>query len=577
MRSGRASEPPPLSGAGAAQPADPLIGQVLVGRYLIQRKLGEGGMGAVYVALHTLLEKQVALKILHGEFARKPDLVERFMQEAKAASRIRHENVIDISDFGATPEGLVFFAMELLQGHDLHDEIARHRLGGVRMPWSRSRPIFLQICSALSAAHAQGVVHRDLKPENIYLVEWLGHPDFVKLLDFGIAKLTELSDSDRKLTRTGMLFGTPEYMSPEQARGEHADHRVDVYAMGCILYQLVVGRVPFEADNFMGVLSRHLTEEPPRIPPGIFQEVGAPQTLWDVIAAALVKDRERRYQTIDDLSNAIRALHGEAPRPVVQPPRPREQRPPPKWSDEPPPGTLPPPTPAPKWPWLVVGLVVAAAAVGAAVLASRGNGATEAVAVADAGAVEPPALDAAIVVTPVPIDAAPALPARVTLRLTSTPSGADVIDGLTEQRLGRTPIDLDLVGSQEPRRFTLRLRGHAPKIVELVPVEDAAYEVVLRKGRVARGAEPVVEVVPPGARSEPRDAGVAGAPIPRAGAPVDAAVRTTTPEPVARPDAAPPPPPPDAAAPAARRPDATDSDDDDGLELKEWPDAAVTP
>jgi len=177
----------------------------------------------------------------------------------------------------------------------------------------------------------------------------------------------------------------------------------------------------------------------------------------------------------------------------------------------------------------------------------------------------------------VPIDAAPALPARVTLRLTSTPSGADVIDGLTEQRLGRTPIDLDLVGSQEPRRFTLRLRGHAPKIVELVPVEDAAYEVVLRKGRVARGAEPVVEVVPPGARSEPRDAGVAGAPIPRAGAPVDAAVRTTTPEPVARPDAAPPPPPPDAAAPAARRPDATDSDDDDGLELKEWPDAAVTP
>ncbi|HEY5936504.1 MAG TPA: serine/threonine-protein kinase, partial [Kofleriaceae bacterium] len=190
-----APSPTPAPQAGPAaktsylpETVDPLLGQTLAGRYQIVRKLGEGGMGAVYLAIHTVLEKQVALKILHGEFARKPDLVERFIQEAKAASRISHENVIDISDFGITPEGLVFFAMELLNGHDLHEEIARARIAGARLTWDRSKRIFLQICAALAAAHGKGIIHRDLKPENVYLVEFLGEGDFVKLLDFGIAK-----------------------------------------------------------------------------------------------------------------------------------------------------------------------------------------------------------------------------------------------------------------------------------------------------------------------------------------------------------------------------------------------------
>ena len=249
---------PPMSAAYAvpANPNDVLIGQTLANRYYVQKKLGEGGMGAVYLATHRILEKQVALKVLHGEFARKQDLVERFMQEAKAASRIRHENVIDVSDFGTTPDGLVFFAMELLKGHDLHEEIARARIAQQLLPWVRTKRIFLQICAALSVAHSLGIVHRDLKPENVFLVEFLGDTaDFVKLLpDFGIAKLTEVTEEGRKRTRTGMLFGTPEYMSPEQARGDVADHRVDIYAMGCILFQLITTRVPFEADNFMGVL-----------------------------------------------------------------------------------------------------------------------------------------------------------------------------------------------------------------------------------------------------------------------------------------------------------------------------------
>src|SRR6185503_5658711 len=165
------------------------------------------------------------------------------------------------------------------------------------------------------AAHSRGIVHRDLKPENVFLIDFLGDPDFVKLLDFGIAKLTDVSSEEgaRKLTKTGMLFGTPEYMSPEQARGENVDHRVDIYAMGCILFQLVTNRVPFEADNFMGVLSQHLTEEPPQIPPHVFDQIGAPRALAGVIDRALEKDRNKRWQTIDAFANAVREVCGDPP------------------------------------------------------------------------------------------------------------------------------------------------------------------------------------------------------------------------------------------------------------------------
>src|SRR5688572_25788975 len=213
------SEEHPVIGGNAA---DPLIGTVLAERYRIERKLGEGGMGAVYLARHVILEKIVALKILHDEYARRRELVERFLHEAKAASRIRHEHVIDITDFGETATKNVFFAMEYLDGHDLASELDR----GPPMPWPRIKSIVLQLCAALQAAHEAGIIHRDLKPENIYLIERLGNPDFVKVLDFGVAKLTDPTGQgveeprERRLTRTGMVFGTPEYMSPEQARGE---------------------------------------------------------------------------------------------------------------------------------------------------------------------------------------------------------------------------------------------------------------------------------------------------------------------------------------------------------------------
>ena len=537
----------PDHGAGAGfstsylpNQTDPLLGATMAGRYHIEKKLGEGGMGAVYLATHNLLEKKVALKVLHGEFARKPDLVERFMQEAKSASRIRHENVIDISDFGTTPEGLVFFAMELLKGHDLHEEVARARLAGQLLPWARSKKIFLQICSALTAAHAQGIVHRDLKPENVFLVDFLGEPDFVKLLDFGIAKLTEADDGGRKLTKTGMLFGTPEYMSPEQARGEQVDHRVDVYAMGCILFQLVTGRVPFEADNFMGVLSLHLTEPPPQIPPEVFDRIGAPRELAGVIERALLKDRNQRWGTIDELAHAIRRVCGDplpsasqtmptAPLTGVQsgvqaPANTTQSRQRTQWT-----GNLQVPQEdarprqKSKLPIILGALIVLGGGGTAAFFAMRGGGgggsttsgsdvasggsagsAGSAHVVAGSGGSAGSAGSAgsggsagsATVQAPPPdagvVDLSP-LPARVTLKIDSKPRGADVKNTVTGSTYGKTPVTLDVKGSRDTLSFQLTLKGYGDAIVELTPDQNTTYTAPLEKG--TSGSAPVKQVV----------------------------------------------------------------------------------
>jgi eukaryotic-like serine/threonine-protein kinase len=493
---------------------DPLLGALIADRYKVIKKLGEGGMGAVYLAQHTVLEKSVALKVLHGEFARKPDLVERFMQEAKAASRIRHENVIDISDFGATPDGLVFFAMELLQGHDLHEEVARARLSGHLLPWSRTKKIFLQICGALTAAHARGIVHRDLKPENVYLVEFLGDPDFVKLLDFGIAKVTDVSNEEggRKLTKTGMLFGTPEYMSPEQARGDQVDHRVDVYAMGCILFQLVTNRVPFEADNFMGVLSQHLTAEPPQIAPETFDQIGAPRALADVIDRALEKDRNKRWQTIEELANAVRQVSGDPlPADKSQPIRAASVPAPTQGTTRarPPTGTVEPirgpeATGRIKTQW--TGNLKVPEVVAEEPRAEKKKSALPlilgGVAVAAIGAVvaivllkkdtpaPPPQTDpqgSAVVVTPPPpppqIPQEPPLPDMVTIKFESTPKGADVIDMTNNQTLGKTPYTFTVPGSKTSRQFKFHLKGYGDSTVELVPNRaEITYTQPLQKG-----------------------------------------------------------------------------------------------
>ena len=298
---------------------DPLIGRVLADRYRILRKIGEGGMGCVYQAEHALIEKKIALKVLFQDLTRRPDLVARFLQEAKSASRIGHENVIDISDFGQSAEGLVFIAMEYLDGRDLGKMLKAER----SIPWARTRPILMQIVKALRAAHASGVIHRDMKPENVYLVQREGRPDFVKVLDFGIAKIVNPDENDGpRLTQTGMIFGTPEYMSPEQAQGSPPDHRVDVYAVGCIMYQMLTGSVPFTADNFMGILTKHLLE--PVVPLRKRRpDLDIPDDVEAVCLRAMEKDREKRWPDMDAFYRALGAAGGLPfePSQVFSPPR----------------------------------------------------------------------------------------------------------------------------------------------------------------------------------------------------------------------------------------------------------------
>jgi eukaryotic-like serine/threonine-protein kinase len=287
---------------------DPLIGKVLSDRYRIVRKIGEGGMGAVYQAEHALIEKKIALKILFQDLTRRPDLIARFLQEAKSASRIGHENVIDISDFGQSPEGLVFIAMEYLDGQDLGKMLKKTGA----MQWTRARPILMQIAKGLRAAHGSGIIHRDMKPENIYLIQREGRPDFVKVLDFGIAKIINADEmGGPALTQTGMIFGTPEYMSPEQAQGSPPDHRVDIYAVGCIMYHMLTGHVPFTADNFMGILTKHLLEAPVA-PRKRRPDLEIMPDVEAICLKAMEKDRDKRFPDMDALYRALGAAGGFA-------------------------------------------------------------------------------------------------------------------------------------------------------------------------------------------------------------------------------------------------------------------------
>ncbi len=288
---------------GMWQRPEDLVGTVLNDRFRVLKMIGDGGMGSVYLAEHVTLRKKVALKVLKQELCREQTHVDRFLQEARAASMIAHENVVDIVDFGPVPGGSVFFAMEYLEGEDLAVVLRRER----RFAWARSRELMLQIVRALKAAHARGIIHRDLKPANCFLVKRSDGRDFIKLLDFGIAKVTDESGESGGLTRTGAVFGTAKYMAPEQAMGDPADARTDVYAAAICLYEFLTGMVPFDGDNFMRVLSRHLTE-PLTLPSTMAPDAQISPIVEAVIVKALSKRPEDRYQSMAELEQAIMAI-----------------------------------------------------------------------------------------------------------------------------------------------------------------------------------------------------------------------------------------------------------------------------
>jgi serine/threonine-protein kinase len=285
--------------------ADPLLGLVVADRYRVLELIGRGGMGVVYKAEHSRIGKILALKLLTGELTRHSDQVGRFKREALMASRLSHPNTVQVFDFGDA-DGLAYLAMEYVKGENLGAMV--DRLGPLGA--ERTARIVIQICSSLAEAHEKGIVHRDLKPENIMVVKTQAGEDLAKVLDFGLAKLRESSELS-EVTLNGAIVGTPYYMAPEQIRGEAVGPPADVYALGALLYSCLTGTVVFDAQTPMGVLTRHLVEEP-QPPSARAPEAGLSKGFDHIVLSALAKDPSRRFPSVNALQQAlVEELHGQ--------------------------------------------------------------------------------------------------------------------------------------------------------------------------------------------------------------------------------------------------------------------------
>ncbi|MGZ3425415.1 MAG: serine/threonine-protein kinase [Polyangia bacterium] len=440
-------------------PVDALVGHTLADRYRLTRKIGEGGMGSVYEAMHVLLSKPVAVKVLRDKYLDRPEVAQRLVQEARLASSIRHENIVDITDSGATEDGRTFVVMEHLEGQSLSELVKREGA----LPESRVLEIARQAASALGAAHERGIVHRDVKPENLFLVE-RGGRDFVKVLDFGISKTLKPGNVDEeslKLTHTGMVLGTPLYMSPEQARGdEDLDQRIDIWALGVILYECLTAEVPFRATNYLGVISQVLNQEvtPPR---KLRPEMRISEAMERVVQKAMARDRDDRYPSMLALAEDLERVATGAD---VEPPRPTAT------SGERPRTTL----------WLAAVGVLAGTALLLAI-----DRFTRAPAAGPA-----PAPPAAPVATPTP----PPAPKTVVLHVETTPPGAEIRQGA--RVFGAAPRDILLPRSEVPARLTFHLDGYEDGQTQIVPTTDDSVRVKLtarargKHARADKGAPP---------------------------------------------------------------------------------------
>jgi serine/threonine-protein kinase len=299
----------PSGQSGAVQ--DRTVGRVLGGRYRVLSRLGEGGMGTVYLCEHAVLGRRYAVKVLRPDLAGDAELAERFRNEAIAASRIGGENVVDVLDFDAEADGAIYYVMEALEGRSLGAVIGEDGPLDV----SRALALLAQLCRALGAAHARGVVHRDVKPDNVFVVRGEDGAERVKVIDFGISQVSPELGRGGRLTRAGAVIGTPEYMAPEQAAGDEVDHRADVYALGVLAYELLTGTLPIVATTPIATLVAHQTrtpEAPGRRRPGIPPEVDA------LVMSMLAKRPGDRPASMDVLGARIAALRGAAdePRPA---------------------------------------------------------------------------------------------------------------------------------------------------------------------------------------------------------------------------------------------------------------------
>jgi serine/threonine-protein kinase len=412
---------------------DPLVGATLGGLYHVERLIGVGGMGRVYEATHTHLGKAYAVKVLPEGRADKPASVERFLREAKSATRIDHEHIVKVVNCDSDEEHRLFIVMELLDGENL-----AARLDQGALPVDEAVEIARQTGEALQAAHDAGIVHRDLKPENIFLTQKNGH-DFVKVLDFGISKIKTPDHGDPKLTATDQIIGTPLYISPELARGlAVVDHRTDVYALGCILYEMLTGSPPFSGENHFQLLYKHGNEAPDP-PSKRSKTANIPPHVEAAVLRAMAKDPADRFATMSEFCDALRG-------PTV-----------------------------PRRAWtLGIPLLAAAIMAGVAFLLWSTNAPME--------VVEPPIPGPAPVTKksddPAETSAVEPVAQWVTIEVDSRPRGAFV--SVNGNKRGKTPVTLELEpGLEVTVRFSLQ--GYRSEERRLVPNEDDALLVRLKQ------------------------------------------------------------------------------------------------
>jgi serine/threonine-protein kinase len=469
----------------------------IVGEYVVERKLGEGGFGAVYRAIHPVIGKAAAVKVLHPQYSSNPEMISRFVSEARAVNQIRHRHIIDIFSFGSLEDGRHYYVMELLEGVTL-DSYLEH---AGRLEPREALPILRAVARALQAAHDAGIAHRDLKPENVFLALDDDGTVFPKILDFGVAKLlTEAGPGPMHKTHTGTPIGTPRYMSPEQCQGRKVDHRTDIYAFGIIAFRMLAGRLPFDARAALELMLMHVGTEPPKLSETVD---GLDSALDGPVLRMLEKDPDRRPSTLTEAFDALQRAAESAGVPqgsfrisltpeiqkTIQQARIANRR-----ADRGTPSGVQ--TPArPAYPVsgqthrqahrisgrvLAVAIVMTMAAGLAIVwtLSLRSNSRTVSASVAETY-VEPTASPHASSASTASASYAPSTPSSVSWTFETSPPEANVFLG--ERRLGRAPGPFFVPRRNAKATVTLKAPGHEDESIQLEATDDQVVSVQLRR------------------------------------------------------------------------------------------------
>jgi serine/threonine-protein kinase len=482
------------------------VGQT-IGNYKITAKLGEGGMGVVFLAEHPVIGKKVAMKAIHPELSRNAEVVSRFMIEAKSVNQIGHEHIVDISDFGTTPDGEFYFVMEYLQGQAMAE-----RLKAVaKLPPAQALNIAAQVADALGASHDHGIIHRDLKPENIYLVGRGSNKDFVKVLDFGLAKLTGRGDEKvSHKTRTGSVMGTPFYMAPEQCEGRASiDHRADIYSLGVILFEMLTGKVPFGGEGYGEIIVKHITMPAPSaraIEPALSPAIDA------LLFRSMAKNPDHRFQTMAEFRDAMLdpeayakaapsagiPAHGDAAsssaqRSAMSMSRADRER----ASQRGLLATGLAPSGTPSTFRETVGEILDEVPA----RSNRGKSIAIALVVAAAGAAGFFVLKAnsakKTAAQQAPITA-PTTPATVRVNFTSDPNGALIVRADTGKELGETPLSTEIPYGDTAVEFVFKKDGYESKVAFVVPNMPSPLNATLQPvSKAAPKAEPVAAAEKP--------------------------------------------------------------------------------